>query len=245
MVVLKAGGTRESARAVRSHTATLAGSDAVYAAAFRQAGVIRVDDDDELCDVVTALLYQPLPRGGRVGILTIGGGLGVVAAEAAEREGLEVAQLSPSTIEKLNACLPPRWSHGNPVDMAGVGMDENMVAFPSLWALMEDKNVDAVLLQAAVGFSTERLSRTFNKEEIETFQQREEKNLDLLRQRVREYRKPVFMVKPSVEFANDPEVSSLFRREELPVYSTPRRATRVLNHLVWYRNYLDAIREQC
>lgn len=245
MVVIKAGGTKESARAVRSHTATLAGSEAVYEAAFRQAGVIRVDDDDDLCDVVTALLYQPLPRTSRIGILTIGGGLGVVAAEAVEREGLEVAKLTPATIEKLNACLPPRWSHGNPVDMAGLSMVEYPKIFSSLWALMEDKNVDAILLQAPVGFSTERLSAVFNREEMRAFRGREKSNLSLLRQRIQEFGKPVFMVKPAVEFASDPEVSSLFRREGIPVYSTPRRATRVLNHLAWYKRYLDATRKNC
>jgi acyl-CoA synthetase (NDP forming) len=245
IIAIKSGGTTESARAVRSHTATLAGSDAVYTAAFRQAGVIRVDDDDELCSVAAALLYQPLPRTSRVGILTVGGGLGVMAAEAVEREGLEVAHLAPSTIENLNAYLPSRWSHGNPVDMAGIGPNENPAVFASLWVLMEDKNVDAILLQAPLGFSTERLSRTFTSEEIEALRQREKNNLKLLRQRVKESGKPVFVVKPSVEFVNDPEVSSLFSKEELPVYSAPRRAAKVLNHLVWYKRYLDALRENC
>jgi acyl-CoA synthetase (NDP forming) len=239
IVVIKAGRTRESARAIRSHTATLAGSDAVYAAAFKQAGVIRVEDDDELCDVVTALLYQPLPRTSRVGILTIGGGLGVVAAEASEREGLEVARLTPSTIEKLNACLPPRWSHSNPVDMAGISLAENPTVFSALWALMEDKNVDAILLQAPVGLSTKRLSATFTREEIRAFRESERNNLDLLRQRIPKHGKPILMVKPAVEFASDPEVFSLLRRERLPVYSTPRRAAKVLNHLAWYKRYLD------
>jgi len=245
IVAIKSGGTKESARAVRSHTATLAGSDAVYEAAFRQAGVIRVDDDDDLCDVVTALLYQPLPRTSRIGILTIGGGLGVVAAEAVEREGLEVAHLTPATIEKLDACLPPRWSHGNPVDMAGLSMVEYPKIFSSLWALIEDENVDAILLQAPVGLGTRQLSGMFNREEIRAFQGREKSNLSLLRQRIREFGKPVLLVKPAVEFASDPEVSSLFRREGLPVYSTPRRASRVLNHLAWYRRYLDATRKNC
>jgi acyl-CoA synthetase (NDP forming) len=241
IIVIKAGGTKQSARAVRSHTATLAGSEVVYAAAFRQAGVIRVDDDDELCDVVTALLYQPLPRSNRIGILTIGGGLGVVAAEAGEKEGLEIAQLAPSTVGKLDACLPSRWSHGNPVDMAGTSMAEYPVIFSSLWALMEDENVDAILLQAPVGLGTERLSRMFNAAEIRAFRQAEESNLSLLSQQVRKYGKPVFMVKPAVEFATDPEVASLFHREGIPVYPSPRRAARVLNHLAWYRRYLNAI----
>jgi acetyltransferase len=241
IIALKAGGTKGSAIAVRSHTATLAGLEAVYAAAFRQAGVIRVGDDDELCDVVSALLNQPLPQGNRIGILTIGGGLGVVAAEACEREGLEIAPLAPSTVQKLDACLPPRWSHGNPVDMAGISMAETPIIFPSLWALMEDENIDAILLQAPVGLGTERLSRMFNAAEIRAFRQAEESNLSLLRQRVREYGKPVFMVTPAVEFATDPEVASLFRRQGIPVYPNPHRAARVVNRLAWYRRYLDAI----
>jgi acyl-CoA synthetase (NDP forming) len=61
-------------------------------------------------------------------------------------------------------------------------------------------------------------------------------------QRVREYRKPVFIVKPSVEFATDPEASSLFRRERIPVYPNPCCAAMVLKHLAWYRRYLDAAR---
>jgi acetyl-CoA synthetase (ADP-forming) len=245
IVAIKAGGTKESARAARSHTATLVGSEAVYEAAFRQAGVIRVDDDDDLCDVVTALLHQPLPRTSRTGILTIGGGLGVVAAEAVEREGLEVAKLTPATIEKLNACLPSRWSHGNPVDMAGTSMTEYWKIFASLWALMEDKNVDAILLQAPVGFSIERLSAVFNRQEVKAFREGERNNLSLLRKRIRELGKPVLMVKPAVEFASDPEIASLFRREGIPVYPTPRRATRVLNHLAWYQRYLDDMRKNC
>jgi acyl-CoA synthetase (NDP forming) len=239
VIVIKSGATKESAKAAKSHTATLAGSDAIYAAAFRQSGVLRVEEDDELCDVVTALLYQPLPQGNRIGILTIGGGLGVVAAEACEKEGLEIAPLAPSTLKKLDAHLPPRWSHANPVDMAGISMAENTVIFPSLWALMEDENVDAVLLQAPVGASTNRLSTMFDSEKLKAFRQAEESSLSLLRQRVRQLEKPVLMVRPAVEFATDPEVASLFSREEIPVYPSPRHAAKVLSHLAWYRRYLD------
>jgi acyl-CoA synthetase (NDP forming) len=239
VIVIKGGSTKGSAKAAKSHTGTLAGSDEIYIAVFRQAGVIRVDDDDELCDVVTAMLYQPLPQDKGIGILTIGGGLGVMAAEACEKEGLEIAPLAPATIEKLNAYLPPRWSHANPVDMAGISMVENPVIFPSLWALMEDENVDAVLLQAPVGANTNRLATMFDSGEIKAYRQAEESGLSLLKERVKQLEKPVFMVKPAVEFASDPEVASLFSREEIPVYPSPRRAARVLNHLAWYKRYLD------
>jgi acyl-CoA synthetase (NDP forming) len=241
VIVIKAGATKASAAAALSHTATLAGSDEVYAAAFHQAGVLRVEDDDELCDVVTALLYQPLPHGKKIGILTIGGGLGVMSAEACEKEGLEIPKLEPATIEKLNNHLPPRWSHANPVDMAGISMAENPVTFPSLFAMMEDKDIDAILLQAPIGANTDRLATMYNKEEIKAYRRAEESALDKLKLRVKQDEKPVFMVKPAVEFATDPEVASLFSREGIPVYPSPRRAARVLNQLAWYRHYLDSI----
>ncbi len=240
IIVIKAGGTKGSAKAVRSHTGTLAGSEAVYVAAFRQAGVIRVDDDDELCDTVIALLTQPLPRNNRIGILTIGGGPGVVAAEACEREGLEIAPLASSTMKKLDACLPPRWSHGNPVDMVGLSMAESPATFSALWALMEDKNIDAILLQAPVGFDTSRLSSILNTEEVTAFRNAEERNLSMVTERVREYMKPVLMVQIDAKQATDPEMSSFLRRQGIPVYPNPRRAARVLHHLAWYRHYLDA-----
>lgn len=241
VIVIKAGATEASAKAAMSHTATLAGSEKVYAAAFHQAGVLRVEDDDELCDVVTALLYQPLPQGKKIGILTIGGGLGVMSAEACEKEGLEIPKLAPTTIEKLNAQLPPRWSHANPVDMAGISMAENPVIFPSLFAMMDDKDVDAILLQAPIGANTDRLATMFNEEEIKAYRQMEEKSLDRLSQRVKRDEKPVFMVKPAVEFATDPEVASLFSREGIPVYPSPRRAAKVLKQLAWYQRYLESI----
>ncbi|MGD9116012.1 MAG: CoA-binding protein [Dehalococcoidia bacterium] len=241
VIAIKAGATRASAAAAMSHTATLAGSDRIYAAAFHQAGVLRVEDDDELCDVVTALLYQPLPHGRKIGILTIGGGLGVMSAEACEKEGLEIPALAPATIETLNRHLPPRWSHANPVDMAGISMVENPVIFPSLYAMMDDKDIDAILLQAPLGANTDRLATMFDKEEIKAYRKAEKAALDELSRRVKHDEKPVFMVKPAVEFATDPEVASLFSQQGIPVYPSPRRAARVLNHLAWYRDYLDSI----
>jgi acetyl-CoA synthetase (ADP-forming) len=238
IVAIKAGRTKRSAQAVRSHTATLAGSDAVYAAAFRQSGVIRVEDDDELCDVVAALLNQPLPRGNRIGILTIGGGMGVVAAEACEREGLEIAPLSPSTLKKLDAFLPPRWSHANPVDLAGISTTESSAIFSSLWALMEDKNIDAILLQVPMAVNTSYLSNIFSTEEIGAFRKIEKRNLNMLRQKLKGYGKPVFRVKTPNESGTGQWGSSSLRREGILTYSNPRRVARVLHHLIWYADYL-------
>ena len=238
VIAIKAGRTGESARAVVSHTGALAGSDAVYDAAFRQAGVIRVGDDDELCDLLTALLNQPLPRNNRIAILTIGGGLGVVAAEACEQEGLRVAPLSPLTMEKLNTYLPPRWSHGNPVDTAGMIAAKRHLFFASLLALLEDENVDALFVLVPMVFSSERLStfHSIDAEAIKTFRQVQKEGLIMINERARGYGKPVFVI-PSVR---DEEASSFLMREGIPAYHNPRRAARALRYLAWYSHYLDS-----
>jgi acyl-CoA synthetase (NDP forming) len=241
VIVIKVGGTKESARAVMSHTAALAGSDAVHDAAFRQAGVIRVHDSDEMCDVLAALLNQPLPRNNRIGILTIGGGPGVVAAEACEQEGLEVAPLSPSTMKKLNAYLPSRWSHGNPVDTVGIVASQRQFLFSSLLALMEDENVDAILLLVPVVLSSERIS-TFlglSGQETKVFQEMQKENLSMVRERAKECGKPMFVVPMS----RDEEASSFLFRVGIPAYHSPQRAARVLRHLAWYSHYLDSAKQ--
>jgi acyl-CoA synthetase (NDP forming) len=104
-------------------------------ALFRQAGVIRCDTMGELFDVAQLLASQPVPAGRRVGILTNGGGPGILCADACEAEGLEVGILPDATQEELAAFLPPAASVGNPVDMtAGAGAAEYRRAIGTLGA---------------------------------------------------------------------------------------------------------------
>jgi len=119
ILALKGGATRSGARAASSHTAALAGSDAAVDALFRQAGVIRAGTLEELLDTATVLSSQPLPRGRRVALLTNAGGLGILAADACEASGLEIAELTTETQERLRAVLPAEASVLNPVDMLG------------------------------------------------------------------------------------------------------------------------------
>jgi len=241
MIVIKAGGTKGSAKAARAHTGALVGSDVVYDVAFRQAGVIRVHDNDELCDVLVALLDQPLPRNNRIGILAIGGGLGVVAAEACEQEGLKMAPLSLSTIEKLDNYLPSRWSRGNPVDTAGMIAAKRHLLFASLFALIEDENVDAILLIIPMVFNSERLSAFLGLkgEETNAFKEIQKENLIAVKKWAKEYGKPIFVV----PLFRDEEAFSFLAREGIPAYHNPRRAARVLRHLTWYSHYLDSAKQ--
>ncbi len=119
VVLLKAGRSAEGARAVSSHTGALAGSDRAFDAAARQAGALRVDTVEELFDVARGLASQPLPRGRRLVVVTNGGGLGIVATDAARAAGLTVAPLDEAVRRRLAEGLPATAGLANPVDLVG------------------------------------------------------------------------------------------------------------------------------
>jgi succinyl-CoA synthetase alpha subunit len=151
VIALKPGRTLAAARAITSHSGALSGADSVYEAAFRKAGVLRVDTGTELLDVAIGLMTQPLPRGRNIVITTPGGSYGVMCADACASRGLNVISLPESAMESFNKIFPPRWSHGNPVDPAG---DRNFIAYlkaPEL--LLKYPEVDAVIFMGFGSFS--------------------------------------------------------------------------------------------
>jgi acyl-CoA synthetase (NDP forming) len=243
-IVIKAGGTKESAKAVMSHTGALAGEDTVYTAAFRQTGVIRVEDDDELGDTLLALLDGPLPRSNRVGILSIGGGPGAMTAEACEKEGLTIGTLEESTLQKLDKYLPPRWSRRNPVDMAGPSAAEFQIIADLLLALLDDDNIDSVLLLAPIVMDRTMLAGRMglSPEQIKAYQEKERSNLRSISEKAEKYGKPVFLMWQSRGMNIDTDTLKLLHREGIVAQSNSRRAAQVLRHLTWYRQYLNSTR---
>jgi acetyltransferase len=119
IVVLKAGKSKAGARAASSHTGAMAGEDAVYDAAFRRAGVVRVDNIEELFDCAELMAKGAIPSGPDLAIITNGGGPGVMAADALSTQGLETVELSEETVKQLDEFLPSHWSKGNPIDILG------------------------------------------------------------------------------------------------------------------------------
>jgi len=119
IIVLKSGRTQAGARAAASHTGALAGEDAIYDAAFKRAGIVRVKTFEELFDCEELLAKQPRPTGSGLAIITNAGGPGVMAADALSDYGVEPVSLGPETIGKLDAVLPHYWSRGNPIDILG------------------------------------------------------------------------------------------------------------------------------
>jgi len=144
VIMVKVGRQEAGSKAVASHTGALVGSDAVFDALVRRAGVVRVTTILQLFACARALAAHTRPTGNRLTILTNGGGPGVMATDRAVEMGVKLAELGPETMAKLNAALPPTWSHGNPVDIIGDAGAERYRA--ALSACLEDPGVDGVLV---------------------------------------------------------------------------------------------------
>lgn len=119
IIVLKSGRSKTGAKAAASHTGALVGDDAVYDTAFKRAGVLRVQDFEELLDCTKFLTKVGRPTGSGLTIITNAGGPGVMAADALESYGIKPSALGEDTMRKLNRLLPENWSGGNPVDILG------------------------------------------------------------------------------------------------------------------------------
>lgn len=144
VIVVKSGRHAASAGAAASHTGRLAGPDAEYDAAFRRAGMLRVATLEELFDAVETLANARTPRGGRLTIVTNGGGLGVLAADELLARGGELAEPDSATLARLDEVLPAAWSHGNPIDIVGDATPERYAR--ALDVVLDDPACDAALV---------------------------------------------------------------------------------------------------
>ena len=144
VIALKAGTTDVGVRAISSHTGSLAGSDAAFSAAFRKAGILRVNTLEELFELVLAFEDQPLPKDRNILIITNGGGPGILTADACEKVGLELPLLEFEIIEELRSLLPPHASLNNPLDVLG-DADESRYEL-ALKAGLKSQNIDGVIV---------------------------------------------------------------------------------------------------
>lgn len=152
VVILKSAKTEFGRRAALSHTGAMATDELVASSAFKQAGAVEISNTEELIDLLSALYTMPIPPGNRVCIITMGGGWGVVCAEACDREGLLLPPLPEGKVKELDEMLPPFWSKGNPVDL--VGTLRRGVQLEVLKTLADVPEYDAFIL---MGYLTETL----------------------------------------------------------------------------------------
>jgi len=144
VIMIKSGTTAAGAKAASSHTGAIAGSDQTYSAAFRQAGVIRVDDVATLFNLAQAFSTQPLPKGPNLAVVTNSGGPGILTADTADRSALSMAALSQKTVQRLQEFLPSYAAFYNPVDIIGDADAERYRR--TLGVVSEDSMVHSILV---------------------------------------------------------------------------------------------------
>ena len=153
VVIIKSGVSEAGARAVSSHTGTLSGLDQAYETAFKQLGVIRATEMQELFDLAEAFSKTPLPKGNRVAIITNAGGPGIIATDAADKYGLKLAAFSQETFKELRTGLPEEAGKHNPIDILGDAKSDRFKFALELTA--KDENVDVVIVLLTVQAMTD------------------------------------------------------------------------------------------
>ncbi len=225
IIVVKSGKFSESAKAAASHTGSLSGEDGIYDAAFKRAGIVRVNEIADLFNAAEVLGTQPLPKGPRLAIITNAGGPGVMATDALIAQGGKLAKLSQKTMDSLNAVLPPFWSHGNPIDVLGDAKSERYKA--AVEACLNDENIDGILIvftQQAVSESVE-----ISKNIVELVRNKTFQNKTILTS---------FMGYGAVQEAN-----SILNANNIPTYSTPEQAVRTYMYMYDYQRNIDLLYE--
>ncbi|MGZ5877099.1 MAG: bifunctional acetate--CoA ligase family protein/GNAT family N-acetyltransferase [Bradyrhizobium sp.] len=225
VVVVKSGRMAQGAMAAATHTGALAGSDAVYDAAFRRAGILRVSDLRELFDCAETLGRVVSPPGKRLAILTNGGGIGVLAVDRLVELGGIPAAMEPGTREKLDAVLPRTWSGSNPVDIVGDADPARYAA--ALEVLLPDPSNDAILVmnvQTAIA-PADAIAATV----VEA--------VSKYRRERRGTAKPVL----AVWVGADQKIIDLLSSAGIPNYPTEDDAVRGFMYLVRHREVVEAL----
>ncbi len=249
IVLLKGGQSQVGKKAAASHTGAIASDSTIFNAACRQAGVVQVSKSRTLLDVVAAFASQPVPRGNRVAVMTLGGGWGVLTADLCTQYGLEVPELSTEIINQISEVLPSFWSRANPVDIvATFGLKTSTLL---LEELLKWDGCDAVIhlgilgikfffkrvINAAGNFNS--ISQDENEHLLEAALRSEEEYVEDIVALIEDYQKPVFGVTLYDEEKDRtifPVGKSLYKAL---FYPTPERAVIALSKMMGYGRFLE------
>ncbi|MCX8195410.1 MAG: CoA-binding protein [Candidatus Micrarchaeota archaeon] len=215
IVAIKAGRSAAGAEAAKSHTGSLAGSSEAYRAAFKQAGIIEAATLEQLFDFAK-VFDQVLPSGKRVGIITNGGGMGVLAVDSLEDEGLELASISEETAKQLRASLPPYANVRNPLDIIGDADSHRYEV--ALNAFMKDSGIDVILL--IILFQTAAIDSSVVNIAIRASDQR---------------KKPIIAVCTGGEYTEMHK--RILESYGVPTYSSPSSAMRAISRFIKYAEH--------
>jgi acyl-CoA synthetase (NDP forming) len=223
VIALKTGRSETSAQAIQSHSGSMAGSDYIWDTALSQAGIIRVDDVDEVGDLITAFLAYPLMKGKKIGIATNSGGIGIMCVDACNKYNLEVATFSAASIARLTPLYPPWLKVKNPLDTVAASLVQKQgigtVLRESGETFLSDEGVDA-LVYISVATNKERISEQFEGL-IELAKAHPDKPL---------------VCSFQGRFAEETK-RELEKSGKIAVYNNPTRAVRALSHLFRYSTF--------
>jgi len=216
----KVGNTEQGRKAAASHTANLGGAMALYKAAFRQAGIIQVDDIQDVIDYSRAFQCGKLPAGNRVAIITISGGAGILMTDECVGRGMQVPQLSAATTEKLRDIVPSFGSLVNPIDVTAAIFSDLTMISRTLNAVLDDPNVDSIAMINASLMGD--LAASVAREIVAV---------------AKHSKKPIFLTWSARDSVAQ-EAYAMLEAEKIPHYKSPVRCGRALSALSWYAEAL-------
>jgi len=239
-IVVKAGRTSAGANAARSHTASIAGATQIFNAVAKQNNIITCEGTEDLIDYTMAFSMGILPQGRRVGIITPGGGWGVLAADACEEYGLEVTKLPQNIVDRISERAPPYWSHGNPIDLAATRDVDTLTWSGDI--LFENDVVDSLIIQFFAGDLSVMIKNWRERGSMsEEYLRRTEQNYRQIMQKiaidsaklVEKYKRPVFGITRDIEF------TQMLVSRGIPTYVDPRKVARCIRKMWEYREHLN------
>jgi acyl-CoA synthetase (NDP forming) len=249
VIALKAGRTAGGSRAAQSHTGAMAGSFQIFESVMKQTGIMIAMNPTELLALSAAFDSYPLPKGNRVGIVTLGGGWGVITADECEERGLVLPPLPDDITKKLDDRLPPFWSRANPVDL--VGQPDANLFKESIEIMVSSDAFDAIIVLGLIGSApfgirpmqaANRLG-CLSDEELRMFEESARVVdyfiLETIVTMMEQYHKPIY----PVSLAALPGDKIIHEREGSPyraiVYKTPEMAVLCLSKQYLYSKYLQ------
>ncbi len=233
IIALKVGKSSAGARAAASHTGSLAGDDIILDAAFRQAGIVRVSNADELVDMADVFSNCPIPNGSRLVIMSEGGGDNSIAADNAEKYGMQVPILSEETQAKMKPILLAGMPAHNPIDYGGTAEENPDVITQCVKTCMEDDQVDGILITGFFGGFFDIIAPHIAELEEQTARDL----VDL----VKKYKKPVIV---NTSYARDPIKSlDILKEAGIPVIESSDRAAQSMSALMHFAVNQKKIKE--
>ncbi|MGB4269962.1 MAG: CoA-binding protein, partial [Spirochaetota bacterium] len=248
IIALKAGRTEIGSKAAASHTGAMAGSFSIFKGVMQQTGIVFAESPRELLTLSAAFDSFPLPKGNKIGIITLGGGWGVVTADECAERGLAIPQLPQSVLNELDKRLPSFWSKGNPVDL--VGQPDFQLFKDAVELMVAHEDFDAVIVLGIVGskvFAYRAAEAVYNlgkmqKSVFDDFKKllfiHQKEFLDILIELMNRYKKPILPVSLS-KMPGDETVHSNGGNYKVVIYDSPEEAVLCLSKMYQYYNYVE------